>query len=105
MTTHDLQATDRLLDLYAQAIHARLIGPSEAERLTFVALAQHVLCYRPANAGGLFHRLLTHRLFHFVTQDEEEAAQQRLKRYLYGGGSRHLCPPQTGEKQPAGANP
>jgi hypothetical protein len=85
--------------------HEGLIGSSEAERLTFVALAQHVLLYRPENAGGLFHRLLTRRLFHFVTQADEEAAQQHLKRYLYGGGSLSLCQPQTQEKQPAGAAP
>ena len=42
--------------------------------------------YHPANPGGLFHELLTRRHFHFVTQEEEEVAQQRLKRHLFGGG-------------------
>jgi len=81
----DLQETGRLLLLYEQAVDRGLIGPAEADRLTFVALAQHVLTYRPANAGGLFQRLLTHRRFNFVTQDDEDAALQRLKRHLYGG--------------------
>jgi hypothetical protein len=81
----DLQETGRLLVLYAQARQRGLIGPAEADRLTFVALAQHVLTYRPANAGGLFQRLLTRRRWHFVTQADEEAALQRLKRHLYGG--------------------
>jgi hypothetical protein len=81
----DLQETGRLLVLYEQARQRGLIGPAEADRLTFVALAQHVLTYRPANAGGLFQRLLTRRRFHFVTQDDEETALQRLKRHLYGG--------------------
>jgi hypothetical protein len=89
MLTHivlqDLQDTGRLLMLYAQARQRGLIGPAEADRLTFVALAQHVLTYRPANAGGLFRRLLTRRRWHFVTQADEEAALQRLKRHLYGG--------------------
>jgi len=53
----DLTDTSRFLDLYAQASHAGLIGNSEAERLTFVGLAQHVLTYRPENAGGLFRQL------------------------------------------------
>jgi hypothetical protein len=44
-----------------------------------------VLTYRPANAGGLFQRLLRRRRLHFVTQADEEAALQRLKRHLYGG--------------------
>jgi hypothetical protein len=79
----DLQDTGRLLDLYAQAIQTELIGSSEAERLTFVGLAQHVLAYRPENAGGLFRQLLTRRCFHFVTHEDEDAAQQRLKQHLY----------------------
>jgi hypothetical protein len=43
-----LQATGRLLLLYEHAVDRGLIGPAEADRLTFVALAQHVLTYRPA---------------------------------------------------------
>jgi hypothetical protein len=83
VTLPDLKDTERLLALYAQSVQAKLIGPSEAERLTFVGLAQHVLAYRPENAGGLFRQLLTRRCFHFVTQEEEDAAQQRLKQHLY----------------------
>ena len=87
----DLKDTTRLLTLYAQAIHAGLIGSSEAEQLTFVGLAQHVLTYRPENAGGLFRQLLVQQRFHFVTQEDEDAAQQRLKHYRYGDGP---APPQ-----------
>jgi hypothetical protein len=72
-------------DPQRQARQRGPIGPAEADRLTFVALAQHVLTYRSANAGGLFQRLLTRRRFHFVTQDDEDAALQRLKRHLDGG--------------------
>jgi hypothetical protein len=85
VTLPDLKDTERLLALYAQSVQAKLIGPSEAERLTFVGLAQHVLAYHPENAGGLFRHLLTQRCFHFVTQEEEDAAQQRLKQHLYAG--------------------
>jgi hypothetical protein len=85
VTLPDLKDTERLLALYTQSLQAGLIGPSEAERLTFVGLAQHVLAYRPENAGGLFRHLLTRRCFHFVTQEEEDAAQQRLKQHLYAG--------------------
>jgi hypothetical protein len=79
----DLKDTERLLELHAQAIKANLIGGSEAERLTFLSLAEHVLAYHPENAGGLFRHLLSRRCFHFVTQEEEDAAQQRLKQHLY----------------------
>jgi len=81
----DLKDTERLLALYAQSVRAKLIGLSEAERWTFVGLAQHVLAYRPENAGGLFRQLLTRHYFHFVTQEDEDAAQQRLKQHLYAG--------------------
>jgi len=83
VTLPDLEDTERLLALYAQSVQAKLIGPSDAERLTFVGLAQHVLAYRPENAGGLFRQLLMRRCFHFVTQEDEDAAQQRLKQHLY----------------------
>ena len=81
----DLRDTSRLLRLYTQATQTGLIGTSEADRLSFVGLAQHVVRYHPANPGGLFHELLTRRQFHFVTQEEEEVALQRLKRHLFGG--------------------
>jgi len=84
---HDLHDPSRLFALYEQAVQAGLIGVSEAERLTFVALACHVLRYRPQNAGGLFHCLLTRKLSHVVTQEDEDAARHYITRYLYGEGA------------------
>jgi hypothetical protein len=75
------------LALYAQAVQAGLIGASEADRLTFVALACHVLRYCPQNAGGLFHCLVTRKRYHVVTQADEDAARHRLKQHLYGEGA------------------
>jgi len=82
----DLQDMERLLALYAQAVQTKLISSSEAERLNFVALAHHVLHFKPINPGGLFAQLLRQRHFNFITQEEEDRAQQRLKRYDYGDG-------------------
>jgi hypothetical protein len=79
----DLQDIERLLVLHAQAVQTNLIGPSEADRLAFVALTHHVLHFRPANPGGLFLQLLRRRRFHLITQEEEDRAQQSLKRYYY----------------------
>ena len=93
ITLADLRDTTRVLRLYTQAIAAQLVQQTEAERLLFVALAQHVLARQPKNPGGLFMHLLTHRLFHVITQAEEEAAQQRLKRVLYGDPQAHTGPP------------
>ena len=82
----DLIDIQRLLVLYSQAVQQRLIGSSEAERLTFVALAQHVLSCRATNEGGLFRHLLKQKRYHCVTQADEDAALQRLKQYWYGRG-------------------
>ena len=79
----DLTNMQRLLLLYHQAVQHRLIGSSEAERLTFVALAQHVLSCRPKNEGGLFRHLLKQKRYHCVTQADEDAALQRLKQHVY----------------------
>ena len=82
---HDLRETERLLQLYNQAVTAGFLSRSEGDRLNFVALAQHVLSYRPDNPGGLFTQLLRKRHFDYITQDDEDTAQRRLKRALYGG--------------------
>jgi hypothetical protein len=79
----DLRDMDRLLTLYSQAVQAHLIGSSEAERLAFVALAEHVLAFRPTNPGGLFLQLLRQRHFAFTTQEEEDIARRRLLAYVY----------------------
>lgn len=81
ITLQDLRDMGRLLRLYEQARETGWIGSAEADRLTFVAVAQHVLLYRPQNPGGLFHRLVTKRLFHYVTQEDEDQALARLKVY------------------------
>jgi hypothetical protein len=99
---HDLRNTERLLLLYEQAVNAGLIGSAEADRLTFVALAQHVLAYRPNNAGGLFSQLLRKRQFDYVTQDDEDTAQQRLKRCLYECSPPVLRLASAGAKRRAG---
>jgi hypothetical protein len=80
----DLTDIQRVLVLYHHAVQQRLIGSSEAERLTFVALAQHVLSCRPRNEGSLFRHLLKQKRYHCVTQADEDVALQRLKLHLYG---------------------
>jgi hypothetical protein len=79
----DLRDTPRLLSLYDQAVQTHVIGASEADRLAFVGLAEHVLGYEPENPGALFRQLLVHRRFAFITQTEEDAARRRLTHHLY----------------------
>jgi len=45
------------------------------------------------NPCGLFATLLRRRCWHFVTDSDEDAAQARLKYYLYGLSARPALPP------------
>ena len=80
----DLKDTGRLLGLLAQAIAQDLVGSSEADRLKFVAVAEHARAVGTVNPCGLFARLVRRGWWHFATQDDEDAASSRLKRHLYG---------------------
>jgi hypothetical protein len=81
----DLRQTNRLLELHSQAVDAGLIGPSESERLKFVAAAEHAWTVGSSNPSGLFSRLVRSKLWHYLTQDDEDAANRRLKAFLFGG--------------------
>jgi hypothetical protein len=83
----DLQETARLLTLFAQAQAHGLIGTSDSERLTFLGLAEHAKMVGSANPCGLFAALVRRQCWHFITDSDEDAAQQRLKTHLYGAAS------------------
>ena len=57
----------------------------------------HALRYRPQNAGGLFHDLRTRKLYHMVTQVDEDTVRQCHTRYLYGEGT---APPRRATAKP-----
>ena len=80
----DLKDTGRLLDLYNQAIALEYVTPSERDRLQFVAAAEHARVIGTKNPCGLFVRLVRCGLWSFLTQDDEDAANARLKSHLYG---------------------
>lgn len=84
----DLRDTHRLLVLFEQATQAGIIGDSHGERLNFVSAAEHALVKGTRNPPGLFLHLVRNRLWHFCTNDDEDAANQRLKRYLYGAAKK-----------------
>lgn len=81
---HDLQDTARLLVLFGQAVEAGWIGGSQADQLRFVTAAEHALAVGNSNPCGLFVHLVRQGLWHFATQADEDAANLRLKRHLYG---------------------
>ena len=56
ITAPDSHHTDRLLALFQEATREGRITGSDASRLQFVALAEHVLARKPRNPGGLLPR-------------------------------------------------
>jgi hypothetical protein len=80
----DLRDTGRLLELLDQAVEAKLIGGSERERLLFVGAAEHARSIGKANPCGLFMHLIRGKLWHFLTAEDEDRANARLKAHLFG---------------------
>jgi hypothetical protein len=89
----DLRDTGRLLALFEEAQAQGLIGGSEHERLTFVATAERACLVGSTNPCGFFAQLIRRGLWHFVTQDHEDAAHERLKAYFHGVTPRRRPPP------------
>lgn len=78
----DLDDTARLLELWTHACRNGLAKASESGRLHFVAMAEHARTYATKNPCGMFAWLLRHE--QWVTQADEDAACERLKRHLHG---------------------
>ena len=85
--SEDLKDTGRLLELYQQAVKLGLVKDCEGDRFKFVAAAEHARVVGTKNPPGLFVRIVRSRLWSYVTQDDEDAAQVRLKRHFYGQNS------------------
>src|SRR5262245_9373142 len=88
----DLQDTARLLVLFEQAHMQGLIGNSDSERLTFLAMAEHARVRGSSNPCGLFAELIRRQRWDYITDSDEEAAYQRLKHHLYGPDSPRAAP-------------
>lgn len=82
--TSDLRDTPHLLTLFEQATQAALIASSDNDRLRFFTIAEHALVKGTKNPPGLFMHLLKNKLYHFATNDDEDAALTRLKRHFHG---------------------
>jgi hypothetical protein len=80
----DLKDTARLLDLLGQAIERKLVGSSEADRMKFVALAEHALGIGKENPPGLFAYLLRGGCWRYITLADEDRARGRLKAHDRG---------------------
>jgi hypothetical protein len=73
----DLKDTARLLDFHRQAIDCKLVGASEADRLRFVAAAEHALAIGKGNPPGLFAWLVRGGCWRYlILQRKKELASQ-----------------------------
>jgi len=75
----DLGDAERLIELHRQAAARGLVGVSEADRLKFVAAAEHARAVGRRNPCGLFARIVARGWWHFATLGEEERAARRLR--------------------------
>jgi hypothetical protein len=80
----DLKDTARLLDLLGQAVARGLASASEADRLRFVGAAEHALAIGKENPAGLFVSLVRGKLWRYLTQEDEDRANARIKAFLRG---------------------
>ena len=92
VVSEDLKDSGRLLELYDQAIVRGWVTASERDRLRFVGAAEHARVIGTRNPCGLFVRLVRCGLWSFLTQDDEDVANVRLKRHLYGAASERRVP-------------
>lgn len=94
LVVEDLRSTARLLSIFEQAVTAGVVGGGDGQRLNFVSAAEHALVKGTRNPCGLFMHIVKSKLWHFCTNDDEDAANERLKRHLYGN-------PRPREAEPA----
>ncbi|MBI3411403.1 MAG: hypothetical protein HY040_24005 [Planctomycetes bacterium] len=80
----DLTDTARTLELFEDAAKRGLVKASEGDRLKFVAAADRAISVGTSNPPGLFARIVRGKLFHHLTNEDEDAATRRLKRHFYG---------------------
>lgn len=80
----DLNETSRTLELFENAVGRGSVDASEHSRLMFVAAAERAVLRGTRNPCGLFRRLVEQKLWHHITQGDEDAAYKRLKRHFYG---------------------
>lgn len=76
----DLLDPERMMALHRHAAESGLISQSVCDRLRFFAAAEHAKAIGTRNPCGLFAFLVRKKLWHFITQDDEDEATRILKR-------------------------
>lgn len=78
ITPADLISPVRLQELLQQVRRQGLVGDGEADRLAFFAAAAHALRVGTRNQPGLFAAVVQRKLWHHITQADEDAARRIL---------------------------
>ena len=82
----DFQDIGRALELFRQAVKCGLVpNDSEHARLLWMAAIERARTVPAENPAGLFLFLVKNRKWDFLSDGHFEAANTRLKAYLYGG--------------------
>ncbi len=79
---NDLKSPARVNRLYEQCVRARLIKPSEAGRLKVFAAAERALRCGTTNPAGLFVAVIRKRLWHHISQRDEDRGRDAMRRSL-----------------------
>ncbi len=80
VTIEDLRNPARLDQLYQQATEAGSLPHSESNRLAWFAAAERALSTGKNNPCGLFVSLYRQKLWHHITQEQEDHARAKLKK-------------------------
>ena len=84
MRTDDLENPKRLETLFGQASKTGIISRAPADRLLWFAAAERALECGTRNPCGLFRAICGRKLWHYITQSQEDLARAKLKSLDYG---------------------
>jgi len=88
ITLEDLRKPERLERLFHRAVSAGIVTLSESSRLAWFSAAEHALQAGRENPCGLFVAIYRQKLWHHITQEQEDQARTKLKRLDFGEDSR-----------------
>lgn len=80
----DLASVPRLMELFDQAVSRGLVREGFMERLNFAAAAEHARVRGSSNPCGLFFHVVSKKLWHYITDGDEEAVRRKVTAHLNG---------------------
>ena len=89
ITLEDLKQPAHLDSLFWHAVQSGMVSQSQASRLNFFAAAERALEVATSNPCGMFAHMVKHKLWHHITNNQEDTARRKLKMLDYGEGSNH----------------